>query len=163
MSTTSWIWALIALVIIGFGAWWYTAKAPTTASPATENNTDQGLPDNGVTAGVDVDVSVAPKTVAITYGPDGFSPAEVTVKKGDTVTWTNQGGGGMWVASAPHPGHTGYDGTDRATHCAAGYAGAKPFDQCAIGSSFSFTFDKAGTWPYHNHSNAGKFGKVVVQ
>ena len=69
----------------------------------------------------------------------------------------------MWVASAPHPSHTGYDGTSRQTHCVAGYSGPKPFDQCAAGTSFSFTFKQTGTWPYHDHNNSGKFGTVVVQ
>jgi hypothetical protein len=68
----------------------------------------------------------------------------------------------MWVASAPHPAHTGYDGTSRTTHCAPGYSGAAPLDECMASASYSFTFDKVGTWPYHDHNNASAFGKVVV-
>ena len=97
------------------------------------------------------------------YGADGFSPSVVTIKKGDTVTFTNNGGGEMWVATAQHPAHSGYDGTDRATHCAAGYTGTVPFDQCSAGTSYSFMFNQAGTWPYHNHNNSAHFGRVVVE
>ena len=151
MSTTSWVSALVAVIIIGFGAWWYTAQAPTNAPAAVQNNTDEGMPDDGVTS---------QKKFIVTYGPDGFSPAEVTVKKGDTITWTNQGGGNMWVASAMHPAHAAYSGTTLAQHCSD--ATDVSFDQCKNGSSYSFTFDKAGTWAYHNHSNASQFGKVIV-
>lgn len=163
MNTTVWVWALVAAIIIGFGAWWYVAQAPTTQAPVTENNTnntDEGLPDDGVKAAVDVQISTAPATAAVTYGSGGFSPAEVTIKKGGTVTWTNQGGGNMWVASAMHPAHAGYSGTTLAQHCDD--ATDTSFDQCKNGASYSFTFDKAGTWAYHNHSAASNFGKVIV-
>jgi len=160
MNTTSWVLALAAVIMVGFGAWWYTAQAPTTQTPVTENNTDEGMPDDGVKAGVDITVSTVPASAAVTYGPDGFSPAEVTIKKGGTVTWTNQGGGNMWVASAMHPSHTTYSGTTLAQHCDD--ATDVSFDQCKNGDTYSFTFSKTGTWAYHNHSNASRFGKVIV-
>lgn len=168
MSTTSWVSALAAVIIIGFGAWWYVAQAPTAATinpdsigaGGTGSNTDEGMPDDGVTVGVQANVSTAPATAAVTYGSGGFSPAEVTIKKGGTVTWTNQSGGNMWVASAMHPAHAGYSGTTLAQHC--GDAVDVSFDQCKNGASYSFTFDKAGTWAYHNHSVTGNFGKVIV-
>ncbi len=157
MSSTGWAATIVIILAIAGGAWWYVAKAPTTATPPAAVNTDAGIPDNGV-------VPAAAKTVAVTYRPNGFSPSSVTITKGDTVTFTAAAGADeMWVASAPHPGHTGYDGTDRATHCAAGYTGAKPFDQCSAGTSFSFTFGKTGTWPYHNHGHAADHGVVIVQ
>ena len=157
MNTTSWVAALAAVIIVGFGAWWYVAQAPTTETVSvTENNNDQGLPDDGVIAEVGVTVS----TASITYGPNGFSPAEVTIKVGDTVTWTNNGGSNMWVASAKHPTHIVYSGTTLAQHC--GDATDVSFDQCKNSNTYSFTFNKAGTWAYHNHSGAGQFGKVIV-
>ena len=70
----------------------------------------------------------------------------------------------MWVASNPHPTHTGYDSTSRDTHCAAGYTGPIPFDECAAISSgsYSFTFTKTGSFGYHNHSDHAMIGTVVV-
>ncbi len=146
MNTTSWVLALIVAVIIGLGAWWYTAKAPT--APV------------GVKAAVAVNVLTAPKTVAVAYGSNGFSPAEVTVKVGDTVTWTNQSGNNLWIASATHPTHIVYSGTTLAQHC--GDVADVSFDQCKNGDTYSFTFKKAGTWAYHNHSGSSQFGKVIV-
>ena len=154
MSTTSWVWTIVIIIIIAGAGWWYVSQS--APAPATTNN-------NTETTGDLTGTVAAPKTVGVLYGPDGFSPSSVTINKGDTVTFTNNGGGDMWVASAPHPAHSGYDSTDRATHCAAGYSGAVPFDQCSAGKSYSFMFNQAGTWAYHNHSNAGDFGKVIVQ
>ena len=161
MSSTGWAAAIVIILAIAGGAWWYTAQAPTTGTaPVTDNNTDEGMPDNGVSAGINVEVSTAPMTAAVTYGSNGFSPAEVTIKKGGTVTWTNNGGGNLWVASAPHPAHTAYSGTALAQHCSD--ATDVSFDQCRNGASYSFTFSKAGTWAYHNHSAASNFGRVIV-
>jgi len=151
MSTTSWVSALLVVIIIGLGAWWYTAQAPTTAP---EVNNDAGMPDDGVAP------STTPAVIKVIHFEDGFGPATVTVAKGSTVTWDNQSGGSMWVASAMHPAHAAYSGTTLAQHC--NDAADVSFDQCKNGDTYSFTFDKAGTWAYHNHSNASQFGKVIV-
>ncbi len=102
-------------------------------------------------------------SATVTYTSAGFSPKSVTIAKGGTVTFVNQAGSAMWVASDPHPVHTSYDGTSRSQHCAAGYTGPKPFDQCSGTGNFTFTFDKAGSFGYHNHSNDNDAGTIIVQ
>lgn len=86
--------------------------------------------------------------VAITAGGT-FSPAVVTVKKGSTVTWTNDGDAQVWIASNPHPTHTDYPGFD---------------SKAAIdpGNTYSFTFNNVGSWGYHNHLNPTVQGTVIV-
>ncbi len=139
------LWIVIIIVIVA-GAYllfWNTASAPST--PAANNT-------NGT-----------PATITLT--DSGFSPSSITVKKGQAVTWVNESTQAMWVASAPHPAHTGYDGASLNEHCAAGYAGPAPFDECAeaqTGGSYTFTFDKAGTWKYHNHLRVEETGTVIV-
>ena len=96
----------------------------------------------------------------ITYNGDSFSPKEVLIRKGGTVTWVNASGGQMWVASAQHPSHTVYSGTSRQEHCPD--TSGTAFDQCAGGNNYTFTFDKVGTWNYHDHLNATAFGSVTV-
>lgn len=86
----------------------------------------------------------------VTYTNDGFSPAELTVKAGTTVTFTNQSDAKMWVASANHPSHLLYPEFDEKM-------------SVAKGGSYSFTFTKVGTHPYHNHILLGKYGKVIVE
>ena len=86
----------------------------------------------------------------VTYTNDGFSPAELTVKAGSTVTFVNQSDAKMWVASANHPSHLLYpEFNEKAS--------------VAKGSSYSFTFNKLGTHPYHNHVLLGKYGKIIVE
>ncbi len=101
--------------------------------------------------------------VVITHANGSFSPNTVTIKKGTRVTFVNSEGAAMWVASDLHPTHTDFDGTNKSEHCAAGYTGPAPFDQCSSGDNFSFTFDKAGTWAYHNHLRASEIGTIIVQ
>jgi plastocyanin len=157
MNSTGWIAVVAVLVLIVLGAWWYTTQpaADTNVNLNQNATTTDNVPDVVAT-------TTEPQTVTVNYTSAGFSPATVTINKGDTVTWSNGGSGSMWVASAVHPTHEVYDGTTRTEHCAAGTT-PKPFDQCANGSTYSFTFDKTGTFKYHNHSAAQLTGTVVVQ
>ena len=100
------------------------------------------------------------QTPTVTYTDTGFNPKSVTITKGQSVTFINQSGGEMWVASAMHPSHTEYAGMTRQEHCpdTAGTA----FDQCGAGSSYTFSFEKSGSWNYHNHLRASDFGTVIV-
>mgnify|MGYP001611617938 CR=1 FL=1 len=87
--------------------------------------------------------------VTVTKG--GFLPATIRVKKGTIVTWTNTDEAAHQVASDPHPTH------DKLKGLGDGEVLAK-------GESFSFTFEKSGSYSYHDHLNPLKFnGKVVVE
>lgn len=100
----------------------------------------------------------------VVYTDAGFSPAELTIKVGDTVTFVNQSSGGMWVGSAMHPSHTVYSGTTLQQHCPD--PANTSFDECQSdgpGTLWSFAFTKVGTWGYHNHVNAKHFGKIIVE
>lgn len=100
----------------------------------------------------------------ITYTNTGFSPGTITVSLGETVTWVNESNSSVWVASAFHPTHTVYPGSDIQKCGTPQEAGI--FDACegiASGASWSFTFNSAGTWNYHNHLSPARTGKVVVQ
>lgn len=94
----------------------------------------------------------------VTYSDSGFSPASLTVKKGDTVTFKNTASDNMRVASNPHPIHNGYPTT--------GGCVSSTFDSCnniTPGQSWSFKFDITGSWGYHNHLNPSEGGTIVVQ
>lgn len=172
MNTTSRtiLGIIVLLVVIGLGYWFYSTPQPTpitTDSPQAVVSPTQQIPQPPAPAPPTQTPSPtptpspspsSPKTVTITYADQGYSPSEVTIKKGDTVKWVNQGTEDMWTASGPHPAHTGYPTTGGCIN--------STFDSCTgikSGSSWSFTFDVTGTWLYHNHSNPGQRGKVVVQ
>jgi plastocyanin len=172
MSTSAWIGIVIVIIVIALGGWFLLQQGSPSNSPVTVNtDVTDGTTNTTATTSSDVTAttstsggttggSSAPMTATVTYNGSSFSPSTVTIKKGGTVTFTNTSSQQMWVASGPHPAHTGYSGTTRTDHCpdTAGTA----FDQCATGSTYSFTFQKVGEWPYHNHMNASQFGKVVV-
>lgn len=87
-----------------------------------------------------------------------YSPRELTIKKGDTVVWTNKSDRRIWPASASHPTHRVYP--------AKGGCIGSAFDACKglnNGDSFRFTFNEAGTWKYHDHLHSSVTGAIVVQ
>lgn len=148
---------LLGIILLGLGAYFFTMGGKVIA-PAGVAGTDN----QATTTPSDEGVEGAPVSAyTVRYTPNGFSPATMTVPLGTTVTFIDETGAGMWVGSDEHPSHTGYDGTSRSEHCAAG---ATPsFDQCARSSSYEFTFAKAGTFDYHNHVNAQHHGSIVVE
>lgn len=69
---------------------------------------------------------------------EGFSPAELTIKKDQTVTWVNTTKEFHWPASNLHPTHGIYPEFD-------------PREPIAPGQTWSFRFDKVGAWRCHDH------------
>ena len=71
------------------------------------------------------------------------------LQKGETVRFINESSVGMWVATDEHPQHTILS----------------TFDQFGIaenGESYDYTFEKSGTWGYHDHIDASKLGTIIV-
>lgn len=79
----------------------------------------------------------------------GFSPASVTIKRGETVTWINQSGSDAGVNSVPHP-----------THNLHRFLNLGVFPN---GSSVQATFETSGSYNYHNHLSPQQRGTVVVK
>lgn len=172
---SSTILGLVLVLVVAIGVALYLPSNPDDNELIPNNINEQGLEDqseqsdeenNGMqdevngNAAEDSDMAMS-ATVALTGS--GFSPRTVTIPRGGVVTWTNEGSGPMWVASAVHPSHAVYGDTTRSEHCASGYTGPVPFDQCDNGSSYSFTFEQSGTWQYHNHLDASQTGTVIVE
>lgn len=100
----------------------------------------------------------------ILYTDAGYVPSELNIKVGDTATFINQSSNGMWTASAMHPSHMVYSGTSLQEHCPDKRNAS--FDQCRSsqpGEVWEFTFNKAGTFGYHNHVMPSHFGKITVE
>lgn len=75
-------------------------------------------------------------------GSSAYAPDPITVPVGTMVTWTNN---------------------DSTAHTATSNTGAFNSGTIAPGRSFSFTFQTAGTYPYHCNFHSGMVGSVVVQ
>ncbi len=106
-----------------------------TSGNETPNN---GTPNNG-TSGSGTNVSPGTYNV-ITIRNFSFNPAQLNIKKGDIVTWTNQD-------SAPH------------RISGSGFQS----NSLSNGQSFSFTFSVAGTFDYICSIHPSMKGKVIVQ
>jgi plastocyanin len=74
-------------------------------------------------------------------GSNSFSPNPVEVKVGETVTWINDDSGRHTVTSKDGVFDSGMMGK---------------------GQTFSYTFDKAGEYPYHCEPHPNMVGTVVV-
>lgn len=140
---------VVAAFVVGGIAYWYLIPNKSYAPASSElANPVASAPQTPPTA----------SSVTVTYTSNGFSPATVTVPKGGAVVFKNATSDGMWVASNPHPVHTGYP--------TRGGCIASTFDACKsipAGGSWSFTFNIAGTWGYHDHLNPGEGGTVIVR
>ena len=115
--------AVVALVaLVGCGG---SAASP----PATGGSTSAPAGSGSAAAGT-----------AVTIANFAFSPADVTVKVGDSVTWTNN---------------------DSAAHTVAFAA----FDsgQIAPGATYTHKFDTAGTFDYKCSIHPNMTAKVTVQ
>ena len=164
MKTTTMVWILLLLLVLIGGGWFVMSGArgePSMTPPTITTTTTETQPLPTTPTQANRSTSTAPTPVQVLYDGHAFTPQSITIAKGTTVVFIDTLGSSMWVASGPHPAHTGYDGTTLASHCAPGTTPS--FDQCKAGTSYSFIFDKVGAWPYHDHANRTAFGKVVVQ
>ncbi len=142
---------VLILIIIVLGGYFLLknpkAQAPTIETPAISTSTG------------DTDNSVPPVNQnVITYTNTGYSPSTLTVQVGTTITFKSESSIAMWVASASHPTHKVYPTT-------GGCLGST-FDACKgiqPGDSWSFKFDIAGNWKYHDHLKPSSFGTIIVK
>lgn len=124
---------LIVIVVGGFMLMKGGNQAPAPASaPAQQNSGQNAAPTSATSTGKNM----------VTIQSYAFSPAALTVKVGDKVTWTNQ---------------------DAVGHSAV--ADDKSFDTGIIaqGQSGSVTFSKAGTFAYHCSVHPMMKATITVQ
>lgn len=87
--------------------------------------------------------------VVIHITEEGFSPEEVSIKKGETVTWVNDDEDFHWPASDLHPTHEIYSAFD-------------PKEPIGKNETWSFAFDRIGEWRFHDHLRPRWRGMVRV-
>ena len=105
-----------------------------------------------------------PSKHTVKFNPEGYTPNTLTIKIGDTINFVNEDVRLTWPASDIHPTHTVYPGSS-ISKCGTSEEN-KIFDACKglqQGESYSFTFNEAGTWSYHDHLSPGKKGTIIVE
>ncbi len=136
---------VILLVLIG-GWYLLKPKSTTTENPQTAQTP---LPQESASPSAASEGAMMKKETMVSITSTGFSPKTITVKAGDSVTWTNNDSANHNVNSDPHPTHTLYPFLNLGT--------IKP------GDKKSATFEKAGTYTYHDHLNPSLTGTVTVE
>ena len=144
---------IIAVVLVGG---YFLFKSLYQPAPAVSQTSNQQTAPQSPTS--EPSVQQLSTQSSITYTDAGYSPSTLTIKRGETVIFKNQSSNSIWTASAAHPTHRGYPTT-------GGCLGST-FDACSgvqPGGSWSFKFDIAGTWKYHNHLKSNDTGTIVVE
>lgn len=80
----------------------------------------------------------------------GFEPSVVEIYRGDTVVFLNNDTDERWPASDNHPSHEIYPQFD-------------PNRPLEAGEKWIFTFERVGTWNYHDHIYPSMGGTIVVR
>lgn len=143
--------ATVVIVVLG-GLFFISAKkSQPSSSPQTQTPTytrvESSTPSPAATASASAR-QTSKNVVTITSA--GFSPKNITIKAGETVVWKNQDSLMHTVNSSPHPSHTDYPPLNSV-------------GQISAGEEKSFTFEKTGTYKYHDHLNPSLVGSVTVQ
>lgn len=81
---------------------------------------------------------------------NGFTPLELTVYVGDYVKFSTNTNQYFWPASDIHPTHTIYPKFD-------------PKEPIPSNKSWTFKFDKAGIWKYHDHLSPYFTGIIITR
>lgn len=156
------LWGIVVvLVLVGAGVFLWRSTTPSSPQqpiPTLEVMEEDAAPTPAlVSPGAGATVNPSPTTAAspvagvtISMDETGFTPKTVTVEAGTTVTFVNNGQAPHWPASALHPTHQVLPGFDA-------------LRGLATGETYSFTFEKVGSWNYHDHLNPKLFGTVVVE
>lgn len=163
MKSLLWIVILLLVLVGGYWLWMSMSSAPAVTTDTQTQDvvlppvTDTSTTGTTSTSTAGVATEVVP---VIAYTSAGFSPANMTIKKGQTVHFVNDDKSvDVWPASAVHPTHAVYP-QKSASDCLG-----SSFDACKglkPGQSWDFKFDYVGSWGFHDHLHPSKFGKITV-
>jgi len=141
---------VLVLLIVGFGLVLFFANngddepeaTPTPVATPSARATAASSP-SGTQGGSQ------PEAVTVRFTDDGFSPQTVTVKSGQSITFTNDSDRTVEPSSDPHPTHT--------TNPQLNVGDLAP------GQSKTITPTRTGSWGMHDHLQPSLKLTVVVQ
>jgi len=145
------IFIVVVLVLVGGYSLVKSKNQSSTTAPVPSTQTQ-----NPTTApsAMEKSPSTEPEAMSqkedtVTLSAEGFTPATITVKKGDKVVWINKSGDSATVDSNNHPSHLLYPPLNLGS-----------FND---GEKHELVFDKAGSYGYHDHFHPSRKGTVVVE
>ena len=142
---------IVTVVVLILGGWFVVANQSDdennqTNTESTSQTTEPTSEPNNQNTDTPTDVQTeAPSQSTVSISDFAFKPASLTVKKGTTVTWTNQDD--VQHSVVPDAG----DNSD--------FEGGPLL---AKGETYEWTFDNTGTYEYHCGPHPQMTGTVVV-
>jgi plastocyanin len=130
--------AVFVVLVLSAGGWALFMQSDPNNDTPSNTPTSSGQ-DNATSDSSSSETSSATVNITNTL----FSPSQVTIQKGDNVTWTNN---------------------DTADHTVTADTGNGPKSETIKpGSKYTYTFDEAGSFQYHCDFHSAMHGTVVVQ
>ncbi len=121
---------------------------PNNLIPQSKNNTI--FPKTNTQTPSTTTTTPTSKEITISMTDNSFSPSSISINKGDTIVFVNNGSNAHWPASNTHPTHEIYPEFD-------------PRRPISPGSLWEFKFDKSGSWKMHDHLSPGITGTITVK
>lgn len=146
-KTTILVIALL-LVVAGGGAWVYAATKSASPEPTTMKTHDDSHEHSHAEGDTTTNDSNKVASATITATDDGFTPSNVTVKKGQSVKVVNNSSSSIEFSSADHPTHLQDPELNMST--------LKP------GESGTVTPGSVGKHGFHDHLHADHTGSITV-
>ncbi len=135
------------ILILIVGGWFLMRpKQTSTVIPQADVATDPSTESNAVTTD---GATVEETGNGVTITTNSYSPKDITIKVGESVTWTNSDSIVHTVNSAVHPTHQVYPPLN--------------LDNIQPGDKKSLVFPTAGVYKYHDHLNPSLTGQVTVE
>jgi plastocyanin len=142
MTRSTWIVIIILAVLVVGGA---VALTRNTNDKTNSNSTSTNSTNNSTSDSSTQNTSPDAATGQIKIANMAFTPSQISIKKGDTVTWTNNDS----VA------HTVVDDLSN--------VGGPNSGEIAPGTTYSFTFNNTGSFQYHCSIHPSMRGTIVVK
>ncbi len=127
------------------------ANNPTTLGQNTATNSQNNPSPNTITT----QTGNQPKTYNVAIQGYTFSQQALTIKVGDSITWTN-------MDSVPHT-VTSDSGSELSSGTLSGSSSGGAYSSPTIGGTYSHTFTTAGTFNYHCGVHPNMKATVTVQ
>src|SRR5712672_963615 len=134
--------SLIVLTLFAFLAACGNTNTGGSTNPTATTTTATSTPTSSNATPTAAATSPSSNASSVSIANFSFSPATLTVSVGTKVTWTNN---------------------DTVTHTVTAVQGAFDSNDLSPGSSFSFTFTKAGTYAYHCKIHATMMATIMVK
>lgn len=136
--------AIVVIVIAAIGGWYVWGRHNKPAASSTTTGARSSTMNMSTTSGsAGANNESAQATDKVTIQNFAFSPASITVRKGTTVTWTNNDSTAHTV--------TENDGKD-----------GPASSDVNPGQTYSFTYTAVGTFRYHCSIHPSMTGTVTV-